>query len=408
MEFRKHTLDNGLEIVAECSPKAYSQAIAFFVNTGSRDESDDVAGVSHFLEHMMFKGTPNRTAADVNRELDEIGSQSNAFTSEEQTVYYAAVLPDYQEEVIDLLADMMRPSLRQDDFDTEKQVIIEEIAKYDDQPPFGAHEKCMALYFGDHRLGNSVLGTAESVSALTRDAMYEYFERQYSPGNMTLAASGNVDFEKLVAAAESRCGNWKSFETARSLDKTSGNEGIAHIEQPSATQQYVTQISNGPAAGDSSRYARRLLATVFGDESGSRLIWELVDPGLAEYAVVASYEYQGAGITSTFLSCSPDSVEENLKRLADLQHEVQDNGITADELELAKSKMCSHLVRRAERPASRLFAVGNNWVQRRDYTTLKNVVEAYQAVTLEDVAQSLAQFPLSKAATVTAGPKKPQ
>jgi len=167
LEFRKHTLDNGLEIVAECSPKAYSQALAFFVNTGSRDESDEVAGVSHFLEHMMFKGTPNRTAADVNRELDEIGSQSNAFTSEEQTVYYAAVLPDYQEEAIDLLADMMRPSLRQDDFDTEKQVIIEEIAKYDDQPPFGAHEKCMALFFGNHRLGNSVLGTSDRMSTLT-------------------------------------------------------------------------------------------------------------------------------------------------------------------------------------------------------------------------------------------------
>ena len=408
MEFRNHTLDNGLEIVAECSPKAYSQALAFFVSTGSRDESSDVAGVSHFLEHMMFKGTPNRTAADVNRELDEIGSQSNAFTSEEQTVYYAAVLPDYQEEVIDLLADMMRPSLRQDDFDTEKQVIIEEIAKYDDQPPFGGHEKCMAMFFGDHRLGNSVLGTAESVGALTRDAMYEYFERQYSPGNMTLVASGNVDFDKLVADAEARCGQWKSFETSRSLESTAGNEGIAYIEQPSATQQYVTQIAGGPPAGDDSRFARRLLATVFGDESGSRLFWELVDPGLVEYAVVASYEYMGAGITSTFLSCSPDEVENNLKRLADLQEKVQQDGITADELELAKSKICSHLVRRAERPSSRLFAVGNNWVQRRDYTTVKKVVEAYQAVTLDDVAKTLTEFPMTRSSTVLAGPMKPK
>ena len=112
MKFRDHTLDNGLRIIAECNPKAYSTAIGFFVNTGARDEQTSVAGVSHFLEHMVFKGTPNRSAADVNRELDEIGSHSNAFTSEEHTVYYAAVVPEYQTQVIDLLADILRPSLR--------------------------------------------------------------------------------------------------------------------------------------------------------------------------------------------------------------------------------------------------------------------------------------------------------
>ena len=404
MEFRKHTLDNGLDIVAECSPKAYSQALAFFVNTGARDESEDVAGVSHFLEHMMFKGTPNRTAADVNRELDEIGSQSNAYTSEEQTVYYASVLPDYQEDALDLLADMMRPSLRQDDFDTEKQVIIEEIAKYDDQPPFGAHEKCMALYFGDHQLGNNVLGTAKSVGALSRDAMMDYFQRQYSPGNMTLVASGNVHFDALVKAAESRCGKWKSFETNRRIEPATGNQAVEYIQQPSATQQYMIQISRGPSAEEEGRYARRLISAIFGDESGSRMFWELVDPGLAEYAVTASYEYQGAGITSTFLSCSPEHVPDNLKRLADLQSTIESDGVTEDELELAKSKICSYLVRRAERPSSRMFAVGNGWVQRNNYMSVKDIVNAYRAVSTEDIRQSLAKFPLSKSATVLAGP----
>ena len=147
MKFRHHTLPNGLEIIAECNPAAYSAAMAFFVQTGSRDETDDLSGVSHFLEHMAFKGTPTRSAADVNRELDEMGAHSNAFTSEEQTVYYITVLPEYQDRALDLLSDIMRPSLRPDDFDTEKQVILEEIAKYEDQPPFGAHEKSMALHF---------------------------------------------------------------------------------------------------------------------------------------------------------------------------------------------------------------------------------------------------------------------
>ena len=141
MQFREHQLENGLDVIAECNPAASVCAVGFFVKTGARDEDPELSGVSHFLEHMVFKGTEHRGAADVNRELDEIGAQSNAYTSEEQTVYFLAVLPEYIERGIDLLADIMRPSLRTEDFEMEKQVILEEIAKYDDQPPYGGHEK---------------------------------------------------------------------------------------------------------------------------------------------------------------------------------------------------------------------------------------------------------------------------
>ena len=212
MEFRQHTLDNGLEIVAECSPRAYSAGLGFFVKTGSRDENDANHGVSHFLEHMTFKGTPTRSAADVNRELDEIGSHSNAYTSEEQTVYYASFLPEYQDKAVELLSDIMRPSLREDDFDMEKNVILEEIAKYEDQPPFGAHEKCMSAYFGDHPLGRNVLGSIESVSALTAEQMMDYFRHRYSPKNIALAAAGNIDFDRLIELADRYCGKWEPFE----------------------------------------------------------------------------------------------------------------------------------------------------------------------------------------------------
>ncbi len=145
MKFLKHTLPNGLEIVAECNGEAHSTALGFFVKTGARDETDAVAGVSHFLEHMAFKGTASRSADDVNREFDEMGAHYNAFTNEENTVFYAAVLPEYQDRAVELLGDILRPSLREDDFGTEKQVILEEIQMYDDQPPFGADDKCRAL-----------------------------------------------------------------------------------------------------------------------------------------------------------------------------------------------------------------------------------------------------------------------
>ena len=226
MQFREHQLDNGLQIIAECNPRACCSAAGFFVHAGARDETDSLSGVSHFLEHMVFKGTERREAADVNRELDDIGAQSNAFTSEEQTVYYAAMLPEYLPQGIDLLSDIMRPSLREKDFSMEKQVILEEIAKYDDQPPYGAQEKVMALHFGSHPLARSVLGTQESVEALSRDQMAGYWQERYSPSNMTLAAAGKIDFDALVRQLESLCGNWQRADVERANPATCEGGGL--------------------------------------------------------------------------------------------------------------------------------------------------------------------------------------
>ena len=404
MKFRTHKLDNGLQIIAECNEHAYSTSIAFFVSTGSRDEAPDVAGVSHFLEHMVFKGTPRRSAADVNRELDELGSHSNAFTSEEQTVYYATVLPEYQNEVVDLLSDIMRPSLRQEDFDSEKQVIIEEIYKYDDQPPFGAHEKCMAAYFDKHPLSNNVLGTVDSVGAMSPEGMRKYFEARYSPGNMTLAACGNVNFDALIAEAERHCGSWKPFDTDRKTDRSEGQVGFQRIQKDTTSQEYSVLISAGPSAVDPLRFAARLMAYSLGDDGGSRLYWSLVDPGVAEYAGASPYEFDGDGIMMTYLCCGPDEANQNLERIREIQADLDTNGITQDELDLAKSKVCSQLVRRSERPSNRLFSIGNNWLLRNQHRTVKESIDAYQAVSLTDVKAVLEKYPLSNTMTVSVGP----
>src|SRR5262245_9406186 len=328
MPFRHHTLDNGLEIVAETSPDAYSSAYAFFVRTGARDETDEVSGVSHFLEHMVFKGSANRTAEAVNRDLDDLSASSNAFTSEEQTVYFATTLPEDQEPIVELLSDMMRPALRQEDFDTEKQVILEEIAKYDDQPPYGAHEKCMTVFFGDHPLGRSILGTTESVGALKRDQMLAYFERRYSPRNMVLVAAGNIDFDSLVLQAQNYCGRWQMFDTPRPLPPARPRSDFRVVHKPLAVQQYVVQLAAAPDATDPDRYAARLLTTIVGDESGSRLFWELVDTGQAESASIGTHEFQGAGVFITWLSCLPDLAADNVQRITDLVREAEASGIT--------------------------------------------------------------------------------
>jgi predicted Zn-dependent peptidase len=404
MLFRQHTLDNGLEIVAETSPDAYSAAYGFFVRTGARDESDEISGVSHFLEHMVFKGSANRSAAEVNRDLDDLSAGSNAYTSEEQTVYYATILPEDQEEMVELLADMMRPALRQDDFDTEKQVILEEIAKYDDQPPYGAHEKCMAAFFGEHPLGKSILGTPASVGGLARDQMLGYFEQRYSPKNMVLAAAGNVDFDSLILQAQNYCGRWAMFDAPRQAPTAAPRHEFKVIHKPLAVQEYVVQLAAGPAASDPDRYAARLLSTVIGDDSGSRLFWELVDTGVAESASIGTQEYQGAGVYLTWLSCLPEMAAENLQRIAEIIQEAESDGVTEEELDQAKNKVCAQIVLHSERPTNRLFSVGNSWIQRRQYKTVREAVNAYRAVTLEDIARVLKKYPFSRTSTVAVGP----
>jgi len=404
LEFRKQTLDNGLEVIGELAPHAYTAALGFFVKTGSRDESDANHGVSHFLEHMAFKGTATRSATDVNRELDEIGSHSNAYTSEEQTVYFAAFLPEYHDRAVELLSDILRPALRQADFDTEKMVILEEIAKYEDQPPFGAHEKCMAAHFGTHPLSRSVLGTATSVGRLTRDQMMDYFRQRYSPRNIVLVAAGNVDFGRLVTWAERYCGGWEPFDALRQTPRAAAHSSLEVFHKPAAVQQYVIQIANGPALEDEDRYAGRLLATVLGDDSGSRMFWELVDPGFAESASMGASEYQGTGILMTHLSCAPEDTAENLARLRDILAEAETGGVTEAELAQAKSKIRSYLVLQSERPVNRLFAVGGNWIARRQYRTVRETIASYERVTCDDVTAVLRKYPLTVNTTVAVGP----
>lgn len=404
MQFREHRLPNGLEIIAECNPDAYSAALGFFVNTGARDESGNLAGVSHFLEHMAFKGTPARSAADVNRELDEIGSHANAFTSEEQTVYYAAVLPEWQRRATAILSDILRPALRDDDFNLEKQVILEEIAKYEDQPPFGAGEKCMALHFRNHPLGHSVLGTNETVTALTPELMRGYFERRYRPNNICLVAAGKVDFAALVADAEQHCGAWPARKVARETPPAPSSTDFQLIHKPSAAQQYVVQIANGPATEDADRFAGGLFATILGDDSGSRFFWELVDTGRAECASMTACEFQRAGVFMTFLCCAPADAAENLSCLERLLAQVEEEGITEAELTRAKSKICSQVVLQSERPSNRLFAVGGNWLARREYRTIRDAVDSYRSVTLHDIHDLLAKYSFRHQTTVAVGP----
>lgn len=405
LHFRNHTLTNGLEIIAEVNPDAFSLSLGYFVKTGSRDESTPIAGVSHFLEHMMFKGTPRRTSVDVNRELDELGSQSNAYTSEEHTVYYISILPENQLHALDLLSDMMRPTLREDDFVTEKQVILEEIAMYDDQPPYGAMEKLSEEFFGNHPLATRVLGTKESVTNLTASAMRDYHAARYAPNNLCLVATGAVDFDQLVRDTQRLTESWTPSNSHRKLFQPSPTSKNLQLIHPPATQQYTIEFAPGPGYLDENRYVSRVLATILGDDSGSRLFWELVDNGLADTAVCFTQEFQDCGVFGAYLAGAPDQQSENWEILQTILANAKSLPINEKELELAKNKICASLILASERPSNRLFSIGNAWTIRNTYEPVGPASDHYRNVSLEQVQQAFEQLASRTRVSVSVGPE---
>lgn len=390
-EFKQHTLPSGLRVVAELDQRGYSASVGFFVRAGSRDENDRQSGLSHFLEHMMFKGTDRRTAADVNRELDELGGQSNAYTSEEQTVYYATVLPKFQDRIVDLLGDMMTPKLDAGEFETEKQVILEEIAKYEDQPPFGAFERSMELKFGPRGLGRRILGTNESIAAMTADDLRDYFCWRYRPENIVVAASGNLDFEQLTNDLANVTEKWNDRGDAFAFDADDENQlppGISldqSIIVPDLHQSYVVEIADGPSASDDDRYAVRALAAIMGDEGGSRLFWDLIDTGRAEVATVWPQEFMDTGVWFTYLVCDRDDVDSNLRLISDAANRLLDDGVTQAELDQVINKAAASAIMSSERPSSRLFNLGSRYLVHNEYVSVEESIKRSKSITVDQV-----------------------
>jgi predicted Zn-dependent peptidase len=404
MQFHHVTLDNGLEVIAELSDRSYSVAAGFFVKTGSRDESADLAGVSHFLEHMTFKGTPRRDAVAVNRDFDRVGAKHNAQTSEEDTFYHVTCLPEYLPQAFDVLSDILRPSLRNDDFETEKKVIIEEIRMYLDNPMSVAYEAAKAAHFGAHPLGNSILGTVDSITALGADQMREYFTGRYSARNIVLAFAGKSDWDTLVKLAKTHCGTWQGEAASRATAPVAKRCSSQSILRADDKQQTVVAVSNAPSLESPDRYAAHLLATIMGDHTGSRLYWTLIDPGLADGAELSYQDYNQAGALFSFLSCEPSETQANLERIAEVYRAAIEDGVTSDELAQAKNKVLARSVLRSERPMGRLASLGFHWMYRHAYLSVEQELEAFNKVTTADLRRLLNDWPLLPMTVVSVGP----
>lgn len=406
MQFHETTLDNGLKVIGELNSSVHSVAVGFFVRTGARDETHEVNGVSHFLEHMAFKGNEKFSADDVNRVFDEIGAEYNAQTGEEATLYYAAILPEYLPVALEMLSGLLQPSLREDDFNTEKQVILEEISMYQDQPMHVAYDHAMQTHFKGHALGKSILGPYEGIEALTVDQMRDYHATHYRGGNITLAVAGNTDWDQIVKLAEQYCGGIPSGTIERPVVEPQSQGGLSLVAQDSRVQQHVVQMTSAPSARNEQRFAAELLTVIVGDDGGSRIYWELVDPGLVEFAELGYYDYDGAGLFTTWIGCQPDKTREILARIQGIYQQVNLDGVTTEELEQASNKVASRVVLRSERPMGRLSSLGGNWVSRQEYRSVSDDLETLRSLTVDDIRRVLNEFPLGALTTSTVGPLK--
>ena len=404
LKFHYKQLENGLDIVGEDNPDSHSLAAGLFVKTGSRDEDANVNGVSHFLEHMMFKGSEKYSWEDVNRIFDELGARYNAFTSQEMTAYYANVLPEFTEKAIEHLSHLLRPAIRTSDFDTEKKVILEEIAMYLDDPGHRVYEKLMDVHFGNHPLSMSILGSPESIQKLQRDQMAEYFTRRYGPGNMVLAVTGRMDFDEVVRLAQKYMGEWPTVDAPRRQPQPIYKPQRFSMSDAKLNRKYTMAMTPGPSAQDDRRFGARVLSDVIGDSDGSRLYWALVDNAIAEEADFGFYPHDGCG--SFYLSLTTDpartqqALDLALKELEKAKHDLND-----EEVERAKNKIASSLVLQGEVPLGRMRTIGGQWIYNEEYRSLEQDMATLMAVDRQSLVELMKQYTFDPMTIVTLGPE---
>jgi predicted Zn-dependent peptidase len=390
--FQKAELGNGLTVIGEIDQAAHTASAGFFVKTGARDEAGELMGVSHFLEHMMFKGTPSRSADEVNLAFDEMGADYNAYTSSEITCFYASTLPERHAEAVALLADILRPALREEDFDTERNVILEEIAMYRDHPFWNLYEAAAERHYGAHPLGHRVLGTEETVSGMSAAQMRAYFNDRYSADNTVLALAGAVDFDRAVKDAERLCGAWERTGAARDTARPSIAGDSFTLTDDRLNRAYMLMLAEGPPVQSDDRYAAMMLAKVLGDPDSSRLHWALIEEGLAEEAQAAYDPSDGVGMYFVYASGEPGRADE-IWSVVERELAGLVDSLDASDLERLRNKLATQVTLAGERPSGRMQRIGRLWTYLGEHASLEDELERINSVTLDDLRRVHAAYP---------------
>jgi predicted Zn-dependent peptidase len=386
---RTDRTSSGLTVVTEAMAEARSVCIGFWVGTGSRDESPELAGSSHFLEHLLFKGTEERSASAIAEAVDEVGGDFNAFTTKEYTSFYIRLLAEDVDLGLDILSDIMwRPALRAADLDAERQVILDEILMHADEPADEAAEQSSATLFPDHPLGREVLGTESSVSAMTAERIRDFFDEHYLPGNMVVAVAGDLDHEAVIAGLDQRSGGGRGGETPGRVAPDDQVTPLA-VTRRSTEQAHVVLAARSVNRNHPSRYALAVLNHVLGGGLSSRLFQEIRERrGLAYSVWSERVAYLDAGFLSVGLGTGPEHVAEVLDIVTDELNHLGAEGVTERELAIAKGNLRAETLLACEDSGARMSRIGAGMLLHGEVLSVDEVLARVEALTLEDVHEA--------------------
>ena len=391
---RRTVLPGGLRVVTEAMPGVRSATVGVWAGVGSRDESPSLAGASHYLEHLLFKGTRRRTALDISSALDAVGGEMNAFTSKEYTCFYARVLDDDLPLAVDVLSDLITSSLvTSADVDSERGVILEEIAMHEDDPADSVHDAFAQGVFGDTPLGRPVLGSVESITRLSRAAVAGYYRRRYRPENLVVAVAGNVEHTAVVRQVRSafRAAGFLEGEAHPSPPRTAptrrlpGGGGVWLV--PRRTEQANVMLGvPGVSRTDERRFTVGVLNAALGGGMSSRLFQEVRERrGLAYSVYSYNVQYAGAGLFGVYAGCLPGKVDQVLDICRDELAKVAAEGITEEELQRGQGQLRGSLVLGLEDSGSRMTRIGKSELVYGELLGVDELLDRISAVTLDDV-----------------------
>jgi predicted Zn-dependent peptidase len=390
-------------------PNVRSAAMGFDVRTGSRHEAPHQHGVSHFLEHMCFKGTATRSSLDINVRFDELGSIYNAFTSKEHTVYYGWVPAARAPDQLELLADMMRPALPPDDFETERKVILEEIAMSGDSFEHHVSNFLHEVVFAGHSLGHEILGEKETIEALPRDEMVAYHRRRYSPENMLFFAAGAIEPQRVFDEVARHCGAWPRANESNGATKPASPrvQIAAHRKLlPQFKQQTVVLVYPSVPHGHPAAESIEAFVSLFGGPN-SRCYWNIVQKGVCTQAGAAWLSYADCGILALFADGEPEKCEAMLAALREQAGEVTRGGYRPDEVQRVKNQRRTQLALEGENPRTRLMQLMDDVEVYGKPRTAESRLEAVEAVTQASIAEYLREFPITgEGMLVACGPRE--
>jgi predicted Zn-dependent peptidase len=397
---RRSVLPSGVRILTEQVPGSQSVSVSFSVAVGSRDETNNHFGSTHFLEHLLFKGTKTRTAMDIAVAFDSVGGSSNASTGKEHTSYYAKVQDKALPIAVEVIADMLTSSLIDEtEFENERPVILEELAMNDDDPHDVVHEAFSTAVLGDHPLGRPIGGTIETITAVSRAAVWEHYQNNYRPQDLVVVAAGSVDHQELIKLVEQglSVAGWDLAQEAKPVPrrllnpaKISRGTKLQVIHRP-ISQVNILVGSEGLYVDDPRRYAMGVLNTVLGGGMSSRLFQEIREKrGLAYSVYSFNQGYSDAATFGLYAGCSPAKAKQVTELMITELDKVAQSGITAEELALAKGNISGSLALKFETNQARMSRLASAEIVAGEFMDLDETIERFEAVQLREV-QALAQ-----------------